>query len=170
MEKRSYSSSSVKKITRGALVAALYTALTYLSAILGLSGGVIQFRISEMLCILPIFMPEAIWGLFLGCIISNLVTGCVFWDIFFGSLATLIGAIGAYLLRGLPKKLAWLTTLPTTLANATIVPFVLTYAYGIKEAYYFLFGTVFLGEFVCATVAGSLLLYYLKKRNIFSFI
>jgi len=124
---------------------------------------VIQFRISEMLCILPMFFPEAVLGITVGCIISNLVTGCVIWDIVFGSLATLIGALGARLMRKIPEKLAFLATLPTLLANAIIVPFVLMLAYGAEGGYWYFFLTVALGEFVCATVGGTLLYCGLRK-------
>ena len=91
-------------LTRGALIAALYVSLTYASSLFGLSSGAIQFRLSEMLCILPVFMPEAVVGLTLGCLIANLLTGAVVWDIIFGSLATLMGAVGARLLSKLPDK------------------------------------------------------------------
>lgn len=152
-------------ITRGALVASLYVALTYASALFGLSGGAIQFRISEMLCILPVFMPEAVIGLTLGCLISNISTGSVIWDIIFGSLATLIGAFGARILRKLPKRLMWLATLPTVFANAVIVPFVLICAYGAKDAYPYLMLTVGIGEFVCAGIMGSVLYYTIGNKN-----
>lgn len=152
--------------TRGALIAALYVALTSLATVLGLSSGVIQFRISEALCILPIFFPEAIPGLFIGCIISNLmVPGVAIWDIIFGSLATLIGAIGARKLRLLPEKYKWVATLPTILANMIIVPLVLIYAYGVPDAYLFLMFTVGIGEVVCAGIGGSGLYYLLKKYD-----
>ena len=65
---------STRYLTRSALIAALYVCLTYVSTIFGLSSGAIQFRISEMLCILPIFMPEAIAGLTIGCMLSNIVS------------------------------------------------------------------------------------------------
>ena len=156
-------SKSVLYLTRGALIGAMYVALTYLAFLLGLSSGVIQFRISEALCILPIFFPEAVLGLTIGCIISNLITGAVFWDIVFGSLATFIGAMGARLLRKLPDKLKFLTTLPTLFSNAIIVPFVLLFAYGIEGGYWYFFLTVGLGELVCATVGGTLLYYSLKN-------
>ena len=159
-------SSSALWLTRGAMIAAMYVALTYLSSIVGLSSGVIQFRISEALCILPIFFPEAILGLTVGCVISNLVTGAVIWDIIFGSLATLIGAIGARLLRKLPKKLIFLATLPTLFATAIIVPFVLIFAYGAEGAYIFFFLTVGLGELVCATACGTALYYGLEKLKL----
>ena len=151
-------------LTRGALIAALYVALTYLSAILGISSGVIQFRISEALCILPIFMPEAIPGLFIGCLISNMSTTAVVWDIIFGSVATLIGAIGAGALRFLPHKFKWAATLPTILANAIIIPFVLIYAYGAEDSYLFIVATVSIGEIVCAGIGGAALYYSLGKK------
>lgn len=154
-------------ITRGALVAALYAALTYLSSLLGLSSGVIQFRISEAMCLLPIFIPEAILGLTIGCFLSNLLTGCLFFDVFFGSVATLIGALGAYALRKLPRKLIWLSTIPTVLANAIIIPFVLIYAYGISGGYFFFMLTVGVGEIICAGTGGTLLYYSLSKTNMF---
>jgi len=152
-------------VTRGAMIAALYVALTYFSSIFGLSSGVIQFRLSEMLCILPVFMPEAIIGLTLGCLISNLITGAVIWDVIFGSLATLLGAIGAKLLSKLPTKLLWLATVPTVLSNAIIVPFVLIYAYGAEGAYPYFMLTVGIGEVVCAGILGSVLCYSLKKSK-----
>ena len=83
----------------GAIIAALYVVLTYLASAMGLSSGVIQVRFSEALTILPIFTPAAIHGLFVGCLLSNLLTGCALWDVVFGSLATLLGAIFTYLLR-----------------------------------------------------------------------
>lgn len=152
-------------LTRGALVAALYTALTYLSSLFGLSSGVIQFRISEALCVLPLFIPEAVMGLFVGCILSNILTGAVLWDVVFGSVATLIAALATRALKLLPEKLKWLATLPPVISNAVIVPFVLIHAYGVTEGYFFLFFTVSIGELVCAMGLGTMLYYTLKKYN-----
>ena len=148
---------STLRLTRGAVIAALYVALTFCASLLGLSSGVIQFRLSEMLCILPLFLPEAVPGLFIGCILSNALTGAAFWDVIFGSIATLIGAVGARLLRRLPEKLIWLSTVPTLLANAFIVPAVLILAYGVPDSYFFLVMTVGLGELVCACIGGYVL-------------
>ena len=159
-------STNVRELTRGALVAALYVVLTYLASVLGLASGVIQFRISEALCILPIFMPEAIPGLFIGCLLSNALTGCMFWDVVFGALATLIGAVGAYHLRKMPSKFMWLATLPTIIANAIIVPPVLITVYGSTDSYFFILLTVTIGEVVCAGVCGTLLGYSLKKTRL----
>ncbi|MBQ8302375.1 MAG: QueT transporter family protein [Clostridia bacterium] len=152
--------------TRGALIAALYVIMTLVSSLVGLASGVIQFRISEALCILPIFFPEAVPGLFVGCLLSNLLAGGVVWDVIFGSIATLIGAYGAYLLRGLPQDKIWVATLPTILSNMIIVPFVLIFAYGAPDSYFFLAITVGIGEIVCAGVLGSGLYYLLKKTKI----
>lgn len=154
---------STIKLTRSAIIAALYVALTYVSAVFGLSSGVIQFRISEALCILPIFFPEAIAGLTLGCFLANLLTGAAVWDLIFGALATFIGAALAGLMRHLPEKLKWLATIPTVFSNAIIIPFVLIYAYEVPDSYFFLLATVGLGELVCAGFLGSALYYVLRK-------
>lgn len=153
-------------LTRGALIAALYVVLTQLASMMGLSSGVIQLRFSEALCILPIFMPEAIPGLFIGCLISNILAGGVFWDVVFGSIATLIGAFGAYLLRKMPEKFMWVATLPTVISNMLIVPPVLMYAYGVTDSFGFLAMTVGIGEIICAGIGGSGLYYLLKRNNL----
>ena len=148
------------------MIAACYVVLTYVANLLGLANGAIQFRISEALCILPIFLPEAVPGLFIGCLISNLITAGNPFDIVFGALATLIGAYGAWLLRKMPTKLLWLATIPTVLANMLIVPPILIFAYGVNDAYLWLVLTVGIGEVVCAAIGGSILGYSLKKSKI----
>ena len=157
---------SVLYLTRGAMIAACYVVLTYAANLLGLANGAIQFRISEALCILPIFLPEAVPGLFIGCFISNLITAGNPFDVVFGAVATLIGAYGAWLLRKMPTKLLWLATIPTVLANMLIVPPVLIFAYGVEDAYLWLVLTVGIGEVVCAAIGGSVLGYALKKAKI----
>ncbi|MBQ1631368.1 MAG: QueT transporter family protein [Clostridia bacterium] len=148
-------------ITKAAAIAALYVVLTELSAQFGLSGtNVIQFRISEALTILPFFTSAAIPGLVIGCFFSNLLTGAVVWDIVFGTLATLIGAILTYALR----RYKWLAPIPPILANTLIVPFVLRYAYGFADAWWYLALTVFVGEFVCCGILGMLLLFALNRQ------
>lgn len=159
-------SSSVRSMTRAALIASLYVALSYVSAILGLASGAIQFRISEALCVLPIIMPEAVSGLFIGCILANVVSGCLPWDIVFGSIATLIGAVGCYLLRKLPKKLKWVCTLPNLIANCVIVPIVLIRVYGVTSGYIFLMLTVGIGETLCGVIGGTVLYYSINKIKI----
>jgi len=153
-------------LTRGAIIAALYVVLTYISALFGLSSGVVQLRISEALCILPIFFAEAVPGLYVGCIVANLIAAANPWDILFGSLATLIGAVGCRLLRKLPDNLTWLATIPTVIANAAIVPPVLIFAYGATDAYWYILFTVATGEVVSAGVFGYILYLGLKKSRL----
>lgn len=147
-------------LTQGALIAALYTALTYLINYFGLASGVIQVRISEALTILPVFTPAAVPGLFIGCLLSNLLTGAAVWDILFGSFASLLGAIGTYLLRRREK----LAALPPILSNTLIIPFVLKWAYGVPDGLAYLFLTVGIGEVISCGIFGMLLLYGLKPR------
>ena len=90
---------SVLFVTQAAVIAAMYVVLTFVSSSMGLASGEIQIRLSEMLVILPAFTPAAIPGLFLGCLLSNLLTGCTVIDIVFGSLATLVAALLSYQLR-----------------------------------------------------------------------
>lgn len=142
-------------ITQAAVIAAIYVVLTYLAQLFGLASGTIQVRLSEMLTVLPIFTPAAIPGLFIGCVLSNILTGCVIWDIIFGSLATLLGAIGTYLLR---KKSCYLAPLPPIIANTLIVPFVLSYAYGVPDGIPFLMLTVGAGEVLSCGILGIILI------------
>ncbi len=155
-------------LTQAAMIAALYVVLTTLANLFGLASGAIQVRLSEMLTVLPFFIPAAIPGLFLGCFLSNLLTGCCILDIVMGSLATLIGAVGAYLLR----RWKWAVPLPTILANAIIVPYVLTspYGYGLTDAWWYLVVTVGLGEIISCGILGMILLLTLQKygRRIFT--
>jgi predicted membrane protein len=150
-------------ICQAGIVAALYTVLTCVVGAFDLASGAVQFRVSEALCVMPVFFPAAIPGLTIGCVISNLITG-VWQDAVFGSLATLVGALGAYLLRKAP---AWLTTVPTILANALIIPPVLVYAYGEKRAPPIITLTVTAGEVLSAGVLGTLLCILIRRRNLF---
>ena len=118
---------NVTMITQAAIIAALYVVLTLFANALGLAKFAVQVRFSEALCVLPFFTPAAVPGLYVGCLIANIITGAGIWDILFGSLATLIGAVGTYLLR----KRRVLMTLPPVVANMLIIPFILRYGYGI---------------------------------------
>ena len=114
-------------ITQAAVIAAIYVVLTMIAAGFDLASGTIQVRFSEALTVLPYFTPAAIPGLAIGCLISNTVTGCMLPDVIFGTLATLLGAIGSWYLR----RSKILVTIPPVIANALIIPFILTYAYKI---------------------------------------
>ena len=150
-------------IVQAALIAAIYVVLTYFISAFNLASGAIQVRISEALTILPVFTPAAIPGLFIGCLLSNLLTGCMPLDVVFGSLATLIGACGTYALR----KNKWLAPLPPIIANTLIVPFVLRYAYGSEGIFAMFFVTIGASEFIVCGVIGMLLLFALNPvRNV----
>ncbi len=146
-------------ITQAAMIAALYVVLTFISNALGLASGVIQIRISEALTILPFFTTAAIPGLFIGCLISNLLTGCALFDILFGSLATLLGALGTYALR----KWKWCSVLPPIMSNTILLPLILTYVYDIQEGIPYLMLTIGIGETISCGVLGLLLLSALSR-------
>ena len=149
----------IKFMAKTAFIAALYTVVTWLCSLAGLSNGAIQLRLSEALIIMTAFTPAAIPGMTLGCLLSNLLTGAIPWDIVFGTLATLLGALGGYLLRRWPV----LVPLPNIVSNTVIVPLILRYAYGAPDALPFLAGTVFAGEFLSCGVFGLLLWSVLTK-------
>ena len=153
----------VKTLTIGGAIAALYVVLTLVANAFGLASGAIQVRLSEALTILPCFTPAAVPGLTVGCILANLVTGCAPWDVVFGSLATLIGAVGTYLLRKKPL-LAWI---PPVLSNAIIVPIVLQKVYGVPDSFWYLMLTVGAGEVIACGILGLLLYKALSKTKIF---
>lgn len=152
----------VRGIAFAAITAASYVVLTYIANAFGLASGAIQIRLSEALTILPVFSPYAIPGLFVGCILANTLTGCALWDVIFGSIATLIGAIGTYLLR----KYKFVPLLPPVLSNTIIVPFVLMYVYKIPGTIWYFFLTVFAGELISCGILGYSLRKSIAKRNI----
>jgi len=138
-------------LIHSAAIAATYVVLTMLVA--PIAFGPIQFRFSEALTILPFFTPAAIPGLYVGCLLSNLLGGAVIWDVIFGSFATLIGAVGTYLLRKHRK----LICLPPILSNTLIIPWVLHYAYGEPALIPYLMLTVGIGEIIAVGGCGNLL-------------
>ncbi len=86
-------------LVHAAVIAAVYVILTMLAASFNLASGAIQVRFSEVLTILPYFTPAAVPGVVIGCLLSNILTGCALPDIIFGTFATLLGALGTYALR-----------------------------------------------------------------------
>ena len=146
-------------ICQAAVIAALYVVLTYVFS--AFASGVIQVRVSEALTILPAFTPAAIPGLVIGCLLSNTLTGCVLLDIIFGSVATLIGALGSYALR----RHTWLVPIPPIVSNMIIVPFVLRFSYGATDAFPFMIATVGAGEIISCYLLGMILYGALKKVN-----
>ena len=149
-------------LCQAALVAALYVVLTYVARLFGLDSGVIQLRFSEALCILPIFLPAAIPGLYIGCLVSNLLVGAIWMDVLVGPLATLLGALGTYALR----RHVWIAPLPPVLANTLLIPPVLAFGYGATQSIPFLMLTVGIGEILSVYVCGMILYFAITKRNL----
>lgn len=148
-------------VTQAAVIAALYVVLTLLANAFGLANYAVQVRFSESLTILPFFIPAAIPGLVVGCFLSNILTGCMLLDIIFGTVATLLGALGTWTLR----KHKWLAPIPPIVANTIIVPFVLAYVYQFEGSIPYFMLTVGAGEVISCGILGMLLLFALEKRR-----
>jgi uncharacterized membrane protein len=122
---------AINEIARGAIIAAIYALLTIFLA--PISSGLIQCRVAEALCVLPYYTFSAVPGLFVGCLIANLITGAPIWDVVFGSLATLLAAYTTYAMRKRVTK--FLAPLPAVLYNAVIVGALLVYVYAVPVTY-----------------------------------
>lgn len=148
-------------LAQAGVIAAVYLVLTVIAAGFDLASGAIQVRFSEALCVLPFFTPAAVPGLIVGCLLSNILTGCALPDIIFGTLATAIGAVGSRLLR----KHKFLCPLPPIISNALIIPFVLRYAYQIPGSIPLFMATVGAGEVIACYGFGMLLLHALMPAR-----
>lgn len=150
-------------LTQAAMIAALYVVLTLVSNAFGLASNVIQVRLSEMLTVLPYFTSAAIPGVTIGCLLANILTAGSLMDIIFGTIATLIGAVGSYLLR----KHKFLVPLPPIIANTLIVPWILRLSYGLQDAIPYMMLTVGIGELIsCGILGTGLLLIFDKNKHI----
>lgn len=145
-------------MAQAAMIAAIYVVLTIVFA--PFSFKEIQVRVSEALTILPVFTPAAIPGLFIGCLLSNILGGCIVPDIIFGSIATLIGAAGTYLLR---RQNLYVALLPPIVSNMVLVPFVLRFGYQVPLPIPVLMLTVGLGEIISCGILGRILHNILAK-------
>lgn len=151
---------NVAFLTQAAIIAAIYVVLGVVFAAIG--KGAIQVRLAESLTILPIFTPAAIPGLFIGCLLANVLSGCLLPDVIFGSIATLLGAIGTYKLGRIKPVFG---TLPPILANIIIVPLVLRYAYGDPLPIPYMMLTIGVGEIISCGVLGMILYTALKPMK-----
>lgn len=152
---------NTRNLCLSALIAALYAALTL--AFQPISYGAVQFRISEAMTLLPALFPQAVPGLALGCLISNLSNpmGATVYDVIFGTLATLIAALMTRRMKGS----LWKRALPPVLCNAVIVGLVLTYAYGIDLLWMNML-TVGLGEAAVCYLLGVPMVKLLQRRDL----
>ncbi|WP_434577781.1 QueT transporter family protein [Thermoanaerobacterium thermosaccharolyticum] len=151
-----------KKIVYGALIAALYAVMTI--ALAPISYGQIQVRVAEALTVLPFFSSYSILGLFVGCIIANMVGGNGIFDIVFGSLATLISAVITYYIgKSNLKYKRYLAPLPPVVINAVIIGIELNVVFKLPLVASMLW--VGLGEMVACYVLGLPLLLYIDKNE-----
>ena len=164
-----------KKLThlaQGAMIAAIYAAATYLSAVFGVAYGNLQFRFSEALTVLSLFTPAAIPGLTIGCITGNLSSPFGIWDIVFGSLATLLAALTARKLRTITVKgLPLLSIIMPVIFNALIIGAEITLLMPTDEANLAAFAAAALevgaGELAVCLAGGIPIYYALRKTRIF---
>lgn len=157
---------NAKYLARAGFIAALYVVLTYLAGVMNLAYGPVQFRFSEALTVLPFLFPEAIPGLFVGCIVSNLISPYGVLDLVVGSLATLIAAVWT---NRCGKR--WFAPMPPVVANALLVGAMIAwyeagFGAGFVPAFAYNALTVGLGELVVCYVLGLPLLAVLENRGI----
>lgn len=148
---------NTKFLIQAAVIASVYATLTL--ALMPFSYGVMQIRISEALTLLPYFTPAAIPGLFIGCLVANMIGPYGLLDMIIGSGATLIAAVFSYLLRNKP----FLVPLPPVIANAILIGGMLYYAYSVPVPLYACMLWVGLGELIACYGLGYPLLRYLQK-------
>lgn len=149
---------TVQKLATAGVVGAAYAALALFGSIFGVTYGPIQCRFSEALTVLPFFLPEAVPGLFVGCLVTNLMSTVGPLDIIFGSMATLLAALWT---AKMPNK--FLATLPPVICNAVIIGAMIAwYEGGFSAQFPALFAynalTVGIGEAIACCVLGLLLL------------
>lgn len=160
-----------KFIINSAMIAAAYIALSYISSLLSLSFGAIQFRLSEALNILAAITPAAIPGLTIGCLISNISSPFGIVDIILGTVATLLSAVLINLVGKLKiSSIPILAAIPPTILNgiavaiftvfftdgaATLVTFALTFL------------SVAVSEFAICLLLGTVVFLTSKKYNLF---
>lgn len=162
MENKEKRSRKVQFLIQAAVIAAVYAALTL--ALAPFAYGVMQIRVSEALTILPLFTPAAVPGLFVGCILANLIGPYGILDVISGSIATLLAAVVSYKLRH--HKM--LVPLPPVIANALIVGLMLPYVYQVPIAPALSILWVGIGEAIACYGLGLPLMKLLEKyKHIF---
>lgn len=150
---------SVRDLAQGAIIAAIYALLTIFLA--PISSGLVQCRVAEAMSVLPYFTFSAVPGLFIGCLLANLLTGAPIYDVLFGSLATLIAAYLTYVLRNrVPKYLA---PMPSVVVNALVVGWLLTSVYQVGVSFWAAAGYVAIGQAIACFALGLPLMTLLER-------
>lgn len=150
---------TVRDLAQGAIIAAVYALLTIFLA--PISSGLIQCRVSEAMSVLPYFTFSAVPGLFIGCLLANLLTGAPIYDVLFGSIATLIAAFITYKMRKRVSK--YLVPLPSVVVNALVVGWLLVYVYQVGVNYWVAAGYVAIGQAIACFALGIPLMSLLER-------
>lgn len=161
----------VDSLVKVSVISALYVLLTYISASFGLAYCPIQVRVSESLCVLPVVFPEAVFGLTLGCLVSNLTSPFGMVDIIFGTLATFVAAFLTFKLKkftlyGLPL----MSLIPPVVINPLVVGLTISIfsPEGFSVAAFFLiFVSIMVGELISCYALGVPLYLFIKRSNLF---
>ena len=143
-----------KYVVIPALIAALYCALVFI--FMPVSFGTVQIRVAEALTVLPYFTPSAIYGLFIGCLLANIIGGAGILDIILGSLSTLVAAFLTYKVKN-----KWLAPVPPIVINMFVIGYALNVYYGMN--YWLAVVSVGAGQLVSCMGLGMLLLLQLEK-------
>ena len=162
---------TTKRLCRAGIIAALYVALTY--AFAPFAYGPFQVRPAEALCLLALIYPEAIPALYIGCMLSNLASPYILFDVFLGSTATLLGAIGTFAMGKVFKNTflqIFLGGLFPIVSNAVIIPVIIVFLCGGSAGYasmwtaYFAYaGSIALTETVWVYALGAPLVLAIKR-------
>ena len=160
------------RICRAGVIGALYVALNYAFGSLA-QMGYLQIRPAEALCIMPLFFVEAVPALFIGCILSNLTSPFLFYDVVFGSLATLVSALGSYLVGRFIKNdflKFFLGGLFPVLVNAFVIPYIIVFLCGVGTTGWTAYFTFFLSMLITQSVwvyglGAPLYLFFKKEKN-----
>ena len=150
---------TVRDLSQGAIIAAVYALLTIFLA--PISSGLIQCRVAEAMSVLPYFTFSAVPGLFIGCLIANLLTGAPIYDVLFGSLATLLAAYITFAMRKRVSK--YLAPLPSVVVNALVVGWLLTYVYQVGVSFWVAAGYVAIGQAIACFALGIPLMSLLTR-------
>ena len=150
---------NTKALTQAALVAAIYTALCMLLHPISFGFGGVELRVSEALTLLPVLMPAAVPGLFIGCLLSNLLGGATLLDVVFGSLTTLLAALLTRKCREKPLLAAFWPVI----LNALVIGALLRYAYGVPMPLWLCMLSIGAGQAVACYGIGLPLMRLMKR-------
>ncbi|MDP3447094.1 MAG: QueT transporter family protein [Eubacteriales bacterium] len=150
---------TVRDLAQGAIIAAVYALLTIFLA--PISSGLIQCRVSEAMSVRPDFTCSAVPGLFIGCLLANLLMGVPIYDVVLGSLATLIAAFITYKMRNRVSK--YLAPLPSVVVNALVVGALLVYVYEVGVPFWVAAGYVAIGQAIACFALGLPLMTVLER-------